>query len=79
VKVGAITSEGRKLIYDIRSSRDVVGELCVSEARRPDRADALEHTEAVAVPRHEIMEILRQQPDLFSRLVDVLGRALVEA
>ena len=79
VKVGTITSEGRELIYDIRSSRDVVGELCVSEARRPDRAVALEHTEAVAVPRDEIMEILRQRPDLFSRLVDVLGRALVEA
>ncbi len=79
VKVGAITPGGRELIYDIRSSRDVVGELCVSEARRPDRAVALEHTEAVAVLRDEIMEILRQQPDLFSRLVDVLGRALVEA
>jgi len=79
VKVGTITSEGRELIYDVRSGKDVVGELCVSEGRRPDRAVALEHTEAVAVPRDEVMEILRQRPDLFSRLVDVLGRALVEA
>lgn len=79
VKVGAITAEGRELIYDVRSDRDVVGELCLSAARRPDRAVALEHTEAIAVPRDEIMEIVRQQPDLFLRLVDALGRALVEA
>jgi CRP/FNR family transcriptional regulator len=79
VKVGTVTSEGRELIYEVRAGRDVVGELCISEARRPDRAVALEHTEAVPVPRDEIMDILRQRPDLFSRLVDVLGRALVEA
>jgi len=32
VKVGTITSEGRELIYDVRSGKDVVGELCVSAA-----------------------------------------------
>ena len=79
VKVGAVTAEGRELIYDVRSGKDVVGELCLSEVRRPDRAVALEHTEAVAVPRDEVMEVLRRRPELFSRLIDVLGHALVEA
>lgn len=79
VKVGAITSEGRELIYDVRSDNDVVGELCVSEPRRPDKAVALERTEAVAVPRNEIMDSLRHRPELFSRLLEVFGRALVEA
>jgi CRP/FNR family transcriptional regulator, cyclic AMP receptor protein len=79
VKVGAVTAEGRELIYDVRGSKDVVGELCLSEVRRPDRAVALDRTEAVRVPRDEVMEILRRRPELFSRLLDVLGRALVEA
>lgn len=79
VKVGATTAAGRELIYDVRGSKDVVGELCLTEAHRPDRAVALDHTEAVPVPLDEVMEILRQRPELFSRLVEVLGHALVEA
>ena len=79
VKVGAVTAEGRELIYDVRSAKDVVGELCLSEMRRPDRAVALERTEAVAVPRDDVMQLLRERPELFSRLIEVLGHALVEA
>ena len=79
VKVGAVTADGRELIYDVRGSQDVVGELCVSETRRPDRAVALDRAEAVPVPRDEVMEILRERPELFSRLVEVFGHALVEA
>src|SRR5467141_283889 len=41
VKVGTITSDGHELIYDVRKGGDVVGELCASEPRRPDRAVAL--------------------------------------
>lgn len=79
VKVGAVTADGRELIYDVRGAKDVVGELCVSEGRRPDRAVALDRTEAVPVFRDEVMEIMRQRPELFSRLIDVLGQALLEA
>ncbi|PYU20579.1 MAG: hypothetical protein DMG32_22095 [Acidobacteria bacterium] len=46
VKVGTITSDGHELIYDVRKGGDVVGELCASETRRPDRAVALEQTKA---------------------------------
>jgi CRP/FNR family cyclic AMP-dependent transcriptional regulator len=79
VKVGAVTADGRELIYDVRGGNDVVGELCLSEAQRPDRAVALEHTQAIAVQRDEVLEILSQRPELFARLIDVLGHALVEA
>jgi len=44
VKVGTIASDGQELIYEVRKGGDVVGELCVSEPRRPDRAVALEET-----------------------------------
>jgi CRP/FNR family transcriptional regulator, cyclic AMP receptor protein len=79
VKVGTITSDGHELIYDVRKGGDVVGELCASEARRPDRAVALEQTDAIPVPFEDVMEVVRRQPDLLARLVDVFCRALNEA
>ena len=79
VKVGTITSDGHELIYDVRKGGDVVGELCASETRRPDRAVALEQTKAIPVPFQDVMEVVRKQPDLLARLVDVFCRALNEA
>ena len=79
VKVGTITSDGHELIYDVRKGGDVVGELCASEVRRPDRAVALEQTEAIPVPFQDVMEVVRKQPDLLARLVEVFCRALNEA
>lgn len=79
VKVGTITSAGHELIYDVRKGGDVVGELCASEPLRPDRAVALEQTEAIPVPFDDVMEVVRQHPDLLARLVDVFCRALNEA
>jgi CRP/FNR family transcriptional regulator, cyclic AMP receptor protein len=79
VRVGTITSDGHELIYDVRKGGDVVGELCASELRRPDRAVALEQTEAIPVPFQDVMEAVRKQPDLLARLVDVFCRALNEA
>src|SRR6202162_5099361 len=79
VKVGTITSDGHELIYDVRKGGDVVGELCASEPRRPDRAVALEQTDAVPVPFDDLLEVVRKQPELLERLVDVFCRALNEA
>lgn len=79
VKVGTITSDGHELIYDVRKGGDVVGELCASETHRPDRAVALEQTEAIPVPFQDVMEVVRRQPEMLSRLVDVFCRALNEA
>src|SRR6202140_31473 len=79
VKVGTITSDGHELIYDVRKGGDVVGELCASEPRRSDRALALEQTDAIPVPFEDVMEVVRKQPDLLARLVDVFCRALNEA
>lgn len=79
VRVGTLTSDGHELIYDVRKGGDVVGELCASEPRRPDRAVALEQTDAVPVPFAEVLEIVRKQPDLLARLVDVFCHALKEA
>src|ERR1700675_3866602 len=79
VKVGTISSDGHELIYDVRKGGDVVGELCASEPRRLDRAVALEQTDAIPVPFEDLLEVVRKQPDLLARLVDVFCRALNEA
>jgi CRP-like cAMP-binding protein len=79
VKVGTISPGGSEVIYDVRKSGDVIGELCASEPTRPDRAVALEQTKAISVPFEEIMELLRQKPDLIAMLVDIFCRALKEA
>jgi Cyclic nucleotide-binding domain len=68
VKVGTITFDGHELIYDVRTAGDVVGELCASEEIRPDRAVALEQSEAGPVPFAEMVDILRDQPQLMARL-----------
>jgi len=79
VKVGAISAAGHEVIYDVRKSGDVVGELCASEKLRPDRAVALEETQAIAVPYEEIMKLVLVKPELVTALVDVLCSALKEA
>jgi CRP/FNR family cyclic AMP-dependent transcriptional regulator len=78
-KVGTITADGREIIYDVRKGGDVIGELCASEQVRPDRAVALEQTDAVSVPFEEVMQHLLKQPELIAVLVDVFCRALKEA
>jgi CRP/FNR family transcriptional regulator, cyclic AMP receptor protein len=79
VKVGTITPGGQEVVYDVRKGGDVVGELCASDQARPDRAVALEQTEAISVPFEEFMEILLKKPELVAVLVDVFCRALKEA
>jgi len=79
VKVGTITLDGHELIYDVRKGGDVVGELCASEERRVDRAVALEQTEAVPVPFQDVMQVVRNEPQLLARLVDLFCQALKEA
>jgi CRP-like cAMP-binding protein len=79
VKVGAITSNGREVIYDVRKGGDVVGELCASEKERPDRAVALEQTDAIPVQFEEIMNLMMSRPDLTTTLIEVFCSALKEA
>lgn len=78
-KVGTIAPDGREVIYDVRKSGDVVGELSASEQVRTDRAVALEDTDAIRVPFEEVMQSLLKQPGLAAVLVDVFCRALKEA
>jgi CRP/FNR family transcriptional regulator len=79
VKVGAITPNGREVIYDVRTGGDVIGELCASEEERLDRAVTLEQTEAIPVRFEEIMSLIISKPDLTRTLIGVFCSALKEA
>jgi CRP-like cAMP-binding protein len=79
VKIGTITDGGREIIYDIRKDGEVVGELCAAQSVRPDRAVALERTQAIAVGFDEVVASLASHPNLLRDFVNVLGGALVEA
>jgi hypothetical protein len=60
VKVGALTDDGREVIYDLRKEGDVVGELCACETTRRDYAIALEPAEVIAVPYEDILDSLQR-------------------
>ena len=79
VKIGAITADGNELIYDVRKSGDVVGELCAAESERPDRAVALELTEAIPVPFEEVKNMLMSEPPLVTALLETVCAALKQA
>lgn len=76
VKIGSITRSGREVVYDVRKAGDVVGELCVSEQKRLDRAVALETTEAIGVPYTELKSLVMTNPDAMAILMTVLCEAL---
>lgn len=79
VKIGTMTPDGHEVIYEIRKGGDVVGELCACENPRPDRAIALEQTQAILVPYKEVIELLRKKPDLLDLLLEVFCKALAQA
>lgn len=78
-KVGAITQDGRELIYDIRKTGDVLGELCAAEGPRPDRAVALEKCTFIAVPLDHLLAVVQRDQALLLQLVQVFCGSLSEA
>jgi CRP/FNR family cyclic AMP-dependent transcriptional regulator len=79
VKVGALTDDGREVIYDLRKEGDVVGELCACETTRRDYAIALEPAEVIAVPYEDILDSLQKNRSALQEVLDVICRALASA
>jgi CRP/FNR family cyclic AMP-dependent transcriptional regulator len=79
VKIGAVSPEGHEVIYDVRKAGDIVGELSISEPQRPDRAVALEPTDAVLVPVEEVLELLQARPEFVPVVLDAFCHALKDA
>ncbi|HEX5509553.1 MAG TPA: Crp/Fnr family transcriptional regulator [Pseudolabrys sp.] len=79
VKVGTITSNGGELIYEVRKGGEVVGELCAAERERPDRAVALEDTDAIPIPFNDIRDLLMTDPRLMTTMIDTFCAALKQA
>ena len=70
-----MTEDGHELIYDVRKTGDLVGELCASEYPRQDRAVALERADIVAVP--ELREAEFALTDIDARNLDMV-RSILE-
>jgi CRP-like cAMP-binding protein len=79
VKTGTITSSGREIIYDLRCEGDVVGELCIVDPVRRDRAIVLESGSAIVMSFDEAATIFTECPTLMKGLIEVYSRALSEA
>jgi CRP-like cAMP-binding protein len=79
VKVGTLVPDGREIIYDVRKTGDVVGELCVAKTPRPDRAVALEPAEAIHVSYSDIIATLGKHPDLLFKLMEIFCNCLADA
>jgi CRP/FNR family transcriptional regulator, cyclic AMP receptor protein len=79
VKVGAVTDDGREVIYDLRKDGDLAGELCVCDTPRRDRAVALEPTDVTEVPYEEILDNLQQNRDGLEEILGAICRALSSA
>jgi len=76
VKVGTVTEDGREIIFDLRKEGDVLGELCVCESSRRDRAVALESTEVVAVPYNEILDTLQENRAVLQEILQAICHSL---
>ena len=79
VKTGTATGLGREIIYHLRKDGEVVGELCLLDAVRRERAVAIEKTEAVLVDSDEIVTPLARQPAMLGDVLTALCRGLAEA
>lgn len=78
-KVGTITEDGRELIYDVRKTGDVLGELCAAEGPRPDRAVALEKCTFIAVPLDDLLAVVQRDRALLLQLMQVFSGSLSDA
>lgn len=78
-KIGTITEDGREIIYDVRKTGDVLGELCAGSVPRQDRAVALEACEIVSVPFEEVLTAVQQDRALLDQLLQMLCISLSDA
>lgn len=79
VKIETVTEDGHALVYDVRKTGDVAGELGAYKHARSDRAVALEPTSVTAVPFDAILEASRADPGLLDELVQLFCNALSSA
>ena len=79
VKTGTATQPGREFIYHLRKDGDIVGELCVIDSVRRERAVALEKTEAIPICLEEFVTSLTEQPALLREVLNLLCGRVAEA
>ena len=79
VSVGTLSEDGHEIIYDLRKSGDVAGELCASVSPRRDRAIALEDTKATSIAYSEILDALHHNRAALQEVLQIFASSLARA
>jgi CRP-like cAMP-binding protein len=73
VRVSAVSADGREITLNTISPGEVVGEIALLDGKpRSADATAIEETTALVVERRQFLPFLRQNEDLYLRLLAVL-------
>ena len=79
VKIGTVAEDGHEMIYDVRKTGDVVGELCAISQPRHDYAVALESSLVVPVPFDEVISVAQTDYRVLRQLVQSLSTSLYDS
>ncbi|MDO4262754.1 MAG: Crp/Fnr family transcriptional regulator [Deinococcus sp.] len=80
VKVYKLFPNGKEAILGVVGTQGSFGELQLRPGeRRPTQAEALEHTELLALPQDELRRLIQLCPGLSLKLISILTHRLFEA
>jgi CRP-like cAMP-binding protein len=73
VRVSAVSSDGREITLNVISPGEIFGEIALLDGKpRSADATAIEETTLLVVERRQFLPVLRQNDDLYLRLLAVL-------
>jgi CRP/FNR family cyclic AMP-dependent transcriptional regulator len=77
VKILALTPDGREMIFAFIEPGELIGELAVLDpAPRNERAEAVEDSYALAIPRDEVLWLMGQRPEIALSVTKLIGLRL---
>ncbi|WGF86601.1 Crp/Fnr family transcriptional regulator [Marinivivus vitaminiproducens] len=73
IKISNFAMDGRERVLNFMSAGDILGEIAVLDGgARTANATALEATDVLVLRRRDLLPLLREQPDIAIRLIEVL-------
>ncbi|MDR9391405.1 MAG: Crp/Fnr family transcriptional regulator [Trueperaceae bacterium] len=80
VKVSVYFPNGKEMILGVLGQYDVFGELLLLPSeRRPNQAEALRDTRLIVMPESDFQTLLREQPDIALKFIQVMSTRLWQA
>jgi len=79
VKTSRVAPDGRELILQLHRPGEIFGELCFCTGERREQAAALEASEVVEIPRHDLLAQLARSPEGMLDLIALTCERLADA